>query len=71
LKGIGLQSSTTGRPLAFLYTLALASVGVFFVCADSAGMRARRASSGSRKYRRRDAFELFVQLGKITIGIEG
>jgi hypothetical protein len=36
--------------VATIYTLAFASVSSrFFICADSAGMRARRASSESRK----------------------
>jgi|SRR6516164_3608481 len=33
------------------YTLALASVGVFLISAESAAIRVRRASSGSLKYK--------------------
>ena len=53
---IGLQQARCeGPPLLFFfwrfYTLALASAGIFFASAGSAAVRARRASSGSLKYR--------------------
>jgi hypothetical protein len=44
------RSSHAGFPFLVFFPLAIASVSSsFFVCADSAGIRARRASSESRK----------------------
>jgi hypothetical protein len=44
------QLPHAGFPFLAFYPLAVASVSSsFFVCADSAGIRARRASSASRK----------------------